>query len=507
MAVPTPRRGIIRAGRSALDAGRWVPMRWACGPLDVERERRREGFAAADAEVLRASCEPRSLERLSGTPINCLVVSWGEGSSSDEEQRQALVPLVAAARQRGLSVVGWVSGPGGLRPAAQAAQAAGLAGLATDSSEALPEMEVLRFRPRGFGDRPPSPFLGDLGSVWPGIKLNAEGEADAVTGPTSAPWLDSNAWYVRLARTLVSPKAMWLAFEPPMLGGPVPAGAYVQAIADTEIFGARWLLSLDPHLRRGLTGGKASAVETWRAIGRALGFFRRHQAWTAHLPAGQIGVLSDFAGANEFLAFEVLNLLARQSSLYQILEKARALETPLADLDAVVCTDEDRPGAEVVRRLYTFAEGGGTLVTPPGWEERGMPIEDHWTPRYRVFRYGQGRLAVARERLEDPQELAEDAQLLSSHRRDRVRVFNQGIGLWHYTTSTDGRSGVLHAFLFPTPFTLMPMSVWFRKPWASARMFTTEAEAGIPAPRAVVEPGVEFHLPPASIYCATEVTA
>ncbi len=494
-------------------------MRWACGPLDVEREKRRDGFSAADADALREWCQPGSLDRLAGTPVNCLVVTWGDGSSGDEEQRRALAPLVAAARERGLSVVGWVSGAGGLRPAAQAAQAGGLAGIVTDSSEPLPGTDVLRFRQRGFGDplrmvdrlpgasRSPSPFLGDLGGVWPGMKLNLQGDADALTGPTSAPWLDSNAWYVRLARTLLSPEAIWLAFDPPEIGGPVPAAAYVQAIADTEMFGARWLVSLDPHLRRGLSDRQASAVETWRAIGRTLAFFRRHEAWTGHLPAGQIGVLSDYVGANEVLAFEVLNLLARQSSLYQILEKGRAMDTPLGDLDALVYADEGRPGADLVRRLYAFAEGGGTLITQPGWEERGVPIEDDWTPRYRVFRYGQGRLAVAREPLADPQELAEDAQLLMSHRRDRVRVFNQGTGLWHYATSADGRSGVLHAFLFPTPFPLMPMTVWFRQPWAEARVFTTATEAGAPAPRSTVEPGVEFHLPPASVYCAAEVTA
>ena len=85
-----------------------------------------------------------------------------------------------------------------------------------------------------------------------GILNHTDADADALTGPTSAPWLDSNAWYVRLARTLLSPEAMWLAFEPPEVGRPAPAPAYVQAIADTEAFGARWLVSLVPHLRRGL---------------------------------------------------------------------------------------------------------------------------------------------------------------------------------------------------------------------------------------------------------------
>ena len=54
-------------------------------------------------------------------------------------------------------------------------------------------------------------------------------------------------------------------------------------------------------------------------------------------------MVSDYGGANEFLSFEVLNLLARQSSLYRILEKSRALETPFVGLDAVLYVDGAPP--------------------------------------------------------------------------------------------------------------------------------------------------------------------
>ena len=32
----------------------WTPMRWPCGPLDLERGKRREGLSADDAEVFGA---------------------------------------------------------------------------------------------------------------------------------------------------------------------------------------------------------------------------------------------------------------------------------------------------------------------------------------------------------------------------------------------------------------------------------------------------------------------
>jgi hypothetical protein len=439
--------------------------------------------------------------------VSCVVVTWAEGSAGDEDHQRALAPLVAAARTRGLSVVGWVSGTADLRRAAATAQASGIVALATDSADAAPGAEVLRFRKRGFDPRPPSDFLGDLDAVWPGMRVDLKAGVDAVSGPTGAPWLDSNGWYVRLARSLVNPRTLWLAFEPSDLGQALPATAYLQAIADTEAYGARWMVSLDPHLRVGVLDRRRSALDTWATIGRSLAFFRRHREWAGYVPAGQLGVVSDYRGTNEFLSFEVLNLLARQGSLYHVLEKDSALQAPFDGLDAVVYVDEAPPAADLVRKLYAFAEGGGTLVTPPGWEERGVHDADAWPFRYRVFRYGRGRLAVAREEVGDPQVLAEDAQLLMSHRTDRVRVFNAGVGLFHLATSGDGRSGVLQAFLFPTPYQRPPMTVWFRQPWARARAWMVDKEEAAPTGRTAVEPGVEFHLPPVPAYCALEVSA
>ena len=487
-------------------------MRWPCGPLDIERERRREGFTPAEADALRQWSEPRALELLAGTPVSCLVVTWaegraGDGEAEDEEHQRAIAPLIAAARWRGLSVVGWAGERADLRRAAEAAFAAGLDALATTSTESVPGIGVLRFREHGSGDRSPTGFLGVSGAVWPGMKVDPEGDVDASSGPTGPPWIDSNAWYVRLVRTLVRPETLWLSFDPPQAAEPLSPAAYVQAIADTEIYGARWVVSLDPHLRQGLSEGRASAVECWAEIARSLDFFEAHRGWTDYRPVGHLGVVSDFSGENEFLSFEVLNLLARQSSLYRILEKTRALADPLDGLHALLYVDEAPAESALLRGLYAFAESGGTLIAPPGWEARGEPADDAWLPGFRVFRYGTGRLAIAREELTDPQRLAEDAQLLMSHRHDPVRLFNPGTAVSHYATSEDGGSGVLHLLRFATRPFRMPITAWFRKPWSSGRTWRHDAFAAEPTERTAVRSGVEFHLPSVSVYSVLEVSA
>jgi hypothetical protein len=446
------------------------------------------------------------LELLAGTPVSCLVVPWADGSPADEGRPGALGSLVAAAQGRGLAGVGWVSGAADLRRAAGAARASGLAALATDSADAVEGTDVLRFRKRGVASLPPSGFLGDAEAAWPGMRpLVRTKDVDAMSGATSRPWIDSNAWYGRLARSLLAPKTLWLAFEPPDTGPPLGADAYLQAIADTEIAGARWVVSLDPSLRDGLTEGRPQARETWSRIARALAFFEAHRAWRTWAPVGQIGVVSDYAGENEFMAFEVVNLLARRGGLFRVLPAGRAETEPLDGLDSVLCVDAKPPAPALARRLYAFAESGGTLVTPPGWAVRGAPDHGATFPRFHLYRCGRGRLAVAREDFGDPDLLAEDVQLLTSHRRDRVRVFNLGFGQFHYATSADGRTGVLHTVAFPMPYPRGEMAAWFRKPWAAGRVLSVGSEA--PAKRATIDGGVEFHLSAPPVYTALEVTA
>ena len=136
-----------------------------------------------------------------------------------------------------------------------------------------------------------------------------------------------------------------------------------------------------------------------------------------------------------------------------------------------------------------------------------MPDASVDNPRFQVFRLGQGRVAVARTAVDDPDRLAEDAELLVSHRHDRVRVYNLGVSQYHYATSADGRSGVLHVLAYPTPYPRQAVTAWFRKPWASARDWRIEAKDASPVAGKAAGGGVEFHVPAVPAYCALEVSA
>jgi hypothetical protein len=128
----------------------------------MEARRRREDTAREEIETLEWWGTPPALEMLDGSPVDCLVVTWAEGSEGDATHQRALTPLVAAARTRGLSVVGWVSAETDLRRAAASAEASGLDALATESPEPLDGFEVLRFGEVGGGER--SEFVGITGA-------------------------------------------------------------------------------------------------------------------------------------------------------------------------------------------------------------------------------------------------------------------------------------------------------------------------------------------------------
>jgi hypothetical protein len=114
-------------------------------------------------------------------------------------------------------------------------------------------------------------------------------------------------------------------------------------------------------------------------------------------------------------------------------------------------------------------------------------------------------VAVARGAVDDPERLAEDAELIVSHRHDRVRVYNVGVGQYHYATSADGRAGVLHLLSYPSPYPPLTVTAWFRRAWTSGRAWRADGSEGATAPRVESAGGVEFHVPPAPTYCALEV--
>jgi hypothetical protein len=350
-----------------------------------------------------------------------------------------------------------------------------------------------------------SPQTVIVGLPWPRIKLSRGSSNELEAGPTGAPWIDSNAWVARLAAVRAPGKPIWLGFETAK-DDPVPgADSYSIAIADSAAAGARWMVSLDESLRKGLPAGNADAEKIWRSVLAALTFFERRRDWAAWEPWGSVGILSTFDGHNEFLAQEVLNLAARRNLLYRVLERSNLANQKLEGLRGVLYADIDPPSAGLSAQLESFARAGGLVIMPralasqfPGGNPVACPVRG-----YDLRSFGKGSLAIATQDWDDPYFLAADLHSLVKRRNDPVRLFNAG-SLWeHYSEAADGRRALLQLVSF-TSRPNASVSVALAGPSRSIAMHVIGSGGPTMLTPVRVEGRTEFHLPAFSYYAALE---
>ncbi|MBZ5585910.1 MAG: hypothetical protein LAQ30_27705, partial [Acidobacteriia bacterium] len=331
-------------------------------------------------------------------------------------------------------------------------------------------------------------------NVWPGVaRQSFGGEA----GPTSAPWLDSNGWYVQLARAR-SETPVWLIFDPPGASSVTPSQGYQTAVCDSESAGARWVISLDANLRSGLAEGNPTARQTLKQAGEAARFYRNHAEWKAFRSLGVVGVISDFTGENFETSGEILNLMARRNLQFRVIWKSQAMTKPFAGLKTLMYADREAPAPDLRRKMMTFVEQGGLLVTGPKWGAGGTPANPGFPTQFEVRSFGKGRLAVAREELSDPYQVAVDTQLLTSHANDLVKVYNSSSsGCSLFTGSSDGKKALLQILSYASGRSSGPRTVWVGRKYRSCRLWSIGADAPMPLEPSPSEEyfGMEYKIP------------
>jgi len=406
--------------------------------------------------------DPALLRLFAASPINCLLF----------ESLSAARPVVEAARAAGLTTLEWSS-----------LGAAPLEQVEWDSAASQTAI---------------------TGLVWPRIKIS-KGESDVDAGPTGAPWIDSNSWVARLAAVRAPNRPVWLGFELAKDDPTPDLATYNIAIADSAASGARWMMALDEGLRKGLPAGNADAVKTWRGILATLAFFEKRRQWAAWERWGSIGILSSFAGKDEFMGQELLNLAARRNLLYRVLDRAHPASQKFEGLPAALYVDSEPPSAELKAKLDAFARSGGMLIVPHALAAQfpgEAPVATQ-VAGYEVKSLGKGSVAAATRDWDDPFFLAADVHNLVKRRNDPVALFNAR-SLWeHYSVAPEGRGALLQFVAFTSRPT-ESVSVAPAKAWRSAAMHTIGSDAPAILEPAKVEGRMEFHLPPFSWYTAVE---
>jgi hypothetical protein len=338
---------------------------------------------------------------------------------------------------------------------------------------------------------------------WPGVQMSAHGGDRASAGPTGAPWVDSNGWKVRLEAALDPGSSVWV--DAPPEAPRLAAGAYPLAVADAAAHGGRWIVTLDDALAAGIANAQARALDRWKELGAATAFFSGHAAWLDCEPMAVTGVVSDFAGPNEFLSRELLNLLARANQQFRIILKDSAGRSSFQGLRALLYADAAAPAPGLRREVLAFVEAGGLLIAGPQWGPIGGAgdlVAGH--PRYNVRPLGKGRIAAAKSEPDDPYILADDSVLLVSHRYELLRFWNAGAVGSYLTAAPDGKSAVAHLIFYASQGP-RDASVRIAGRYRSARLWTLDRAEPRRMELHADRDGVELHLPPVNQYAAIEL--
>ena len=490
-------------------------MRWLAGPLDIGQREKEKGFTAKSKEVLQRWLEPSVLEILRGTPVNCLVVNWAAGLPADAEQQKALAPLLAQGKTAGLSFVGLVEGQANRTAAVASARTAGLEAVIVEGEVPDAGLPVLPLAARPHLPwNSSSPVLVAKGNVWPGIAsegLNSQDwrrqEEAQAAGPTSEPWIDSNGWFLRLAKVCAPSKIPWLLFEPPGAPDVVLPDAYLRAITDTESFRGRWIVSLDDTLRASLAQQAQKAMETWKSIAGALAFFAKHRPWETYSPVGLVGVVSDFSGDNETIGTETINLMVRTNVPFRIIEKSKLATAPLAAYKALISVDAAMPEPAARKKLLAFAQQGGALLVSQSWKGEGGTPTGEAHPRLDLRKLGKGKFAVCKDDSPDAYMVARDIHVLLGRINDLSRFFNLSAFLSMHTAAPGGESALLQITNFARAmrFNDSRATVWFPQQYRAARMWTLGSDAPVALTLAPENTGMDVQVPSISPYGAVEV--
>jgi hypothetical protein len=417
--------------------------------------------------------DPKSLDWITGTPINCLVF---ESALPDMD------PVRAEALRRKLAVVDWTK----------------------PESSGIVAGEAAKISWNG-----PEPVAAITDAVWPGIQASSTRRRDAVdAGPTGAPWIDANGWLAQLAHARAPGKSIWLVSRPPAgRQNVVGESAYQLAIADAAAGGARWLVSLDEQLAQDLAARSEAAMGSWRKLVATLRFFEDRPSPAAGQSRAATAILSTFSGDNEFLATEVLNLAARRHLLCNVLLAGQALAADLKPLKAILAVDEEAPAEALGGKLKAFVEAGGVLVAPawaaklaPGGQRLTTPI-----PGYDVRQAGRGRIAVPTAPWSDPYQVAADAQILISHREDPLVLFNGGSLMVWYAALPGGTEDLVELVRYTAESRGQPISLRLRGACTSVKLTTLEAPAAVEIRPVRVKDGVELALPRFGVFAALEL--
>ncbi|MFN7998034.1 MAG: hypothetical protein U0Q18_30720 [Bryobacteraceae bacterium] len=369
--------------------------------------------------------DPKTLDLLAGTPVNCLLLN----SYTPEFAKQAT--------DRGIVTLALIQPGGDPAEAARKALHDGIQGivlegefpkgtasrvrdLLTGSHAVVVELTSRAHLPLGG----PDPIIATYQGVWPGIQVMENGAAKAA--PSGSPWIDTNTGFIRSVRAW-GPAAVWLGYLPPA-HTVITGERYLQAIADAEMAGARWILALDDDLSGRLQHGDAAALKDWHSMMQTLRFYESHPEWLSLVPYGRLAVVQDPSDA--LLSGGILDMIGAKQTPVRAIPGQRLTTDSLKGATMAVNVDADALTPEQRKILQEFTRAGATVLTaPPGWKGQSATQP--------------GQITLDKDELDRLNEIWHDVQTMIGHKNLGARLFNVSSMLSNVLSTPDDKQVVV----------------------------------------------------------------
>ncbi|HVO96885.1 MAG TPA: hypothetical protein VMT15_02415 [Bryobacteraceae bacterium] len=362
------------------------------------------------------SKDPATLKLVESTPVNCLLVEKPNWSAE----------FAKAAAEKGIATLGVVTGSANAADVVADAKKAGLTGLAVEGSLSggkvdLPVVSLgLRSEMKFDSD---AKILGTRQGMWPGIRADQGG---LIAAPTGAPWIDTNTGFLRYAR--VSTRAsIWIANRVPPKAHPAQM-AYLSAIGDAGMTGARWVLDFDDDFAQGLERGEPAALKKWAAIVQHVQFYEDHKQWRLYPMRSTLALVEDPADG-ALISGGVLDMMATKHTPVTPVPAKTLDNESLVRSKMAVNVDPELLDANQKEALKAFTRAGGTLLTgPPGWKFPSLQPD---------------QITLDKKDLETLDQIWKELNTLTGRENLGARLFNVGSMLSNLLESPDGRQVVL----------------------------------------------------------------
>jgi hypothetical protein len=392
------------------------------------------------------SAEPRSLELLGGTPVNCVLL----------EPAYWKPEFIQTAQRRGIAVLGIIHAPSDLEGVRslhfdslvlEGKFDNGLASAARATKVPVIELPLrsgIRFDSQ-------DTILGTTQALWPGVE--AEHGGKSVIGPTSTPWIHTNGGFLRFVRAAVN-ATVWVGVRPPSRTI-YPWQRYAQAIGDAALVGARWIIALDDDLEARLLGRDPAALNDWQRISSILTYFESHPDWRRYHAYSRMAVIQSAAGGG-LLSGSLLDMLSSQRSCVRVIPPNRLSGETLADTRVLLDVDPESLSTAQSQAIDQFVKAGGLVINPPA--------------RWRFPQTSDDQIVLERRQADQLQSLWEVTYNATVRKNFGVRTFNTTGILSSVLAAADGKSVLVHLLNF-LDFPGEAITIHVLGKWKRARLF------------------------------------